>query len=112
MTFRKTAAIVAALTVPFAAPAAFAHPGTAAHTHIMTTPIAGVRSNHWFDYRSDVEEAEIELKKDLDDAKTRQDRREAFQEYDRELADARHDYVKEAREEGLLRGRVIVGDGR
>ena len=112
MIIKKTAAAATALAIAVTAPVAIAHPGAEAHVDIMTQPIAGLHSNHWYDYRSDVEEAEIELRKDLRRAKTAQDRREARREYNRELADAKHDYMKEARENGLLRGRVIVGEGR
>jgi hypothetical protein len=89
-----------------------AHPGTQAHSHILQAPIAGVRNNYWYDYRSDVEEAENELRKDLRRAKTAQDRREAWGEYNRELIDARKDYRKEMVERGYIqrrRGEVTVG---
>jgi hypothetical protein len=88
-----------------------AHPGPQRHAHTLETPIAGVRNNLWYDYRSDLEEAENELRKDLRRAKTSQDRREAYAEYDNELIDARKDYTKEMREKGYLsRGRVDVLD--
>lgn len=88
-----------------------AHPGQQAHAHTLDAPIAGIRNNHWYDYRSDLEEAEIELGKDLRRAKTAQDRREAYAEYDNELYDARKDYTKEMRERGYLRrGNVEVLD--
>jgi uncharacterized membrane protein YqiK len=87
-----------------------AHPGPQ-HAHVLEAPIAGVRNNYWYDYRSDLEEAEIELRKDLRRAKTAQDRREAYNEYDRELIDARKDYTQEMRERGYLRrGNVEVLD--
>jgi hypothetical protein len=88
-----------------------AHHGQQAHAHTLDAPIAGVRNNYWYDYRSDLEEAEIELRKDLRRAKTAQDRREAYAEYDNELHDARKDYTKEMRERGYLRrGNVEVLD--
>jgi hypothetical protein len=88
-----------------------AHPGSRAHPHVLASPIAGERNNYWYDYRSDLEEAEIELRKDLKRAKTAQDRREAYAEYDRELVDARKDYTQEMRERGYLRrGNVEVLD--
>jgi hypothetical protein len=89
-----------------------AHPGPHAHSKILTSPMAGVRNNYWYDYRSDVEEAENELRKDLRRAKTAQDKREAWAEYERELVDARKDYRKEMVERGYIlrpRGEVIVG---
>jgi hypothetical protein len=88
-----------------------AHPGSQNHASVLDAPIAGVRNNYWYDYRSDLEEAEIELRKDLKRAKTAQDRREAYNEYDRELVDARKDYRQEMRERGYLRrGNVEVLD--
>ena len=58
-----------------------AHPGPEAHNHILTAPIAGKRNNYWFDYKSDIEEAESELESDLRRAKTAQDEREARAEF-------------------------------
>lgn len=88
-----------------------AHPGPESHVRVFDAPIGGVRNNHWYDYRSDLEEAENELRKDLRRAKTAQDRREAHAEYDRELYDARKDYTQEMVEGGYLRrGQVEVLD--
>ncbi len=105
------ALLLVAIAGLFFAQRASAHPGSAQHVHILQQPIAGVRNNYWYDYRSDVEEAEIELRKDLRRAKTAQDKREAWQEYNRELRDATHDYRKEMVEKGyvLRRGEVTVG---
>jgi hypothetical protein len=100
-------ALAAAL---FAAKDVSAHPGHAKHIRILDRPYAGVRNNYWYDYRSDVEEAENEYRKDMRRAKTAQDRREAWQEYNRELLDAKSDYRKEMAEKGYLRrGEVTVG---
>jgi hypothetical protein len=55
-----------------------AHPSPHVHAQVLERPIAGVRNDYWYDYRSDVEEAEIELHKDLRRAKTAQDKREAW----------------------------------
>ena len=80
--------------------------------YILDTPIAGIRNNYWYDYRSDIEEAESELRKDLLRAKTRQDKREAWAEYNRELRDARSDYRKEMIEKGyILRRGVVTVEG-
>lgn len=90
-----------------------AHPGQEEHVHILTQPLAGVRNNYWYDYKSDVEEAEIELRKDLHRAKSARDKREAWAEYNRELRDARADYTKEMVEKRYIlrpRGEVTVGD--
>lgn len=86
------------------------HPGPGSHARIMKAPYAGVRNNYWYDYQSDVLEAENELRKDLRRAKTAQDRREAWAEYNGEIKDARKDYAKEMVERGYIRrGRVTVG---
>jgi hypothetical protein len=90
---------------------AYAHPGPEHHADIMTQPIAGVRNNFWYDYKSDVEEAESELASDLRRADTAQDRREAWAEYKQELRDARKDYRKEMIERGYVkRGEVTLID--
>jgi hypothetical protein len=114
--WRKRAPLIAAagLAVVLAASWAWqanAHPGHAAHAEILKAPIAGVRNNYWYDYKSDIDEAENELRKDLRRAKSNQDKREAWAEYNRELKDARSDYRKEMVEKGyiLRRGEVIVG---
>ena len=108
---RATGFIIGAVLVVVSTYPALAHPGSATHVHIMKKPFAGVYNNYWYDYRSDVEEAENELRKDLRRAKTAQDRREAWAEYNQELRDARKDYAKEMRERGFAipRGDVIVG---
>ncbi|MGYP003380697195 len=91
---------------------ASAHPGHSNHADILDSPIAGVRNNYWYDYRSDIEEAESELRKDLRRAKSRQDNREAWAEYNRELRDARSDYRKEMIEKGyILRRGVVTVEG-
>lgn len=87
---------------------AAAHPGTKATGVILDGPIAGVRNNYWYDYRSDIEEAQSELRKDLRRAKSYQDEREAWAEYRRELRDARSDYRKEMIEKGYIRRRAVV----
>lgn len=116
--WRKRAPILGIAVLALVAAAGWAvtaraHPGTSQHVHILEAPLAGVRNNYWYDYRSDVEEAENELRKDLRRAKSRQDKREAWAEYNRELRDARSDYTKEMVERGYIlrpRGEVIVGD--
>ncbi|MFC4292529.1 hypothetical protein ACFOWX_08900 [Sphingorhabdus arenilitoris] len=110
---RKTIAIapILGLAIAFGASTPVqAHPGHQRHAHILKAPLAGVRNNYWYDYQSDVLEAENELRKDLRRAKTTQDRREAWEEYNREIKDARHDYTKEMAERGYIRpGQVTVG---
>lgn len=96
-------------TLPFGAAAVQAHDGTGAYETVLKAPIAGVRNNYWYDYRSDIEEAESELRKDLRRARKASDRREAYAEYNRELFDARKDYRQEMVEKGYARrGEVIV----
>jgi hypothetical protein len=92
----------------FATREAAAHPATQANGAILDRPIAGVRNNYWYDYRSDIEEAQSELRKDLRRAKSDQDEREAWAEYRRELRDARSDYRKEMIEKGYIRRRGVV----
>lgn len=107
---RMATLAVCALLVPIT-PAMAGHDGPGAYESVLRAPIAGVRNNYWFDYRSDIEEAESELRKDLRRAKKASDRREAYAEYNRELADARSDYRKEMVEKGYVRrGEVIVED--
>lgn len=104
-------AISGALTIGGTAATVAAHPGATPHAAVLDAPIAGVRNDYWYDYRSDLEEAENELRKDLRRAKTAQDRREAHAEYNRELFDARKDYSQEMVEKGYLRrGQVDVLD--
>jgi hypothetical protein len=105
-------ATLAALLAAGWAIKANAHDGAAQHVHILNAPLAGVRNNYWYDYRSDIEEADNELRKDLRRAKTDQDLREAWAEYNQELRDARKDYTKEMVERGYIlrpRGEVVVG---
>lgn len=83
------------------------HRGT--HEQILTQPIAGVENNYWFDYVTDIREAEHELKKDLARATDDEDRRDAMEEYRNEIADANKDYKKEMKEKGYNVGRVTVG---
>jgi hypothetical protein len=116
--WRKRVPLVAAVAVAVVLAAgiaikANAHPGRENHVHVLSKPLAGVVNNYWYDYRSDIEEADNELRKDLRRAKTEQDRREAWAEYNQELRDARKDYTQEMVEKGYItrrRGEVIVGD--
>ncbi len=94
----------------FAGYPAFAHPShDVDHEPIRTQPIGNVRNNFWFDYISDVQEAEHELRKDLRRATDDEDRNDARSEYRAEIADANKDYVKEMRERGYRVGRVTIG---
>jgi hypothetical protein len=102
---------VAGMFLAFSIPQnAYARPGGQNHIHILKQPVAGVFNNYWYDYKSDVDEAENELRKDLRRAKTTQDKREVWAEYNNELKDARHDYTEEMAERGYIsRAKVTVG---
>ena len=66
--------------------------------------LRGMRNNYWYDYRSDLEEAESELGKDLRRAKTAQDRREAYAEYDQRTLSTRARIIRrKCVERGYLR---------
>ncbi|QUL38070.1 hypothetical protein [Erythrobacter sp. JK5] len=54
----------------------------------------------WLDYKTDISEAKRELRSDLRRATDEEDRRDAYAEYRREIADARYDYSKEMNERG------------
>jgi hypothetical protein len=76
-------------------------------------PVFSDSNHHYLDYKTDLSEARRELRSDLrraDDAASRED---AWAEYHREVADARHDFRKEMAERGVVvRGipRVTVED--
>lgn len=112
MTIRiMTLALAGLATAGLPLTAAAAHQsGYGTHQKILTRPIADVENNYWFDYLSDIREAEHELKKDLKRATDEEDRREAHEEYRAEIADANKDYKKEMRERGYRVGRVTVGE--
>ncbi|MEM9501046.1 MAG: hypothetical protein AAF941_04295 [Pseudomonadota bacterium] len=54
----------------------------------------------WLDFKTDISEAKRELRSDLRRATDEEDRRDAYAEYRREIADARYDYRKEMNERG------------
>ncbi len=76
---------------------------------IVQSPIGGVRNARWFDYRTNVGEAQKELTRDLRHASDMEDRRDAWEEYASELKAERTHYVKEMRERGYRYGTVRVG---
>ena len=76
---------------------------------IRAKPIAGVYNKYWYNYRSDVMEAEKELGSDLRRATDREDRWDAWDEWQTEVVDADKDYVKVMRKKGYRSGRVTVG---
>lgn len=74
---------------------------------ILTSPIAGITNSRWFDYRSDVLEAQKELHSDLRLASDLEDRRDAWEEYAHELKHERIDYIKDMARKGYRQGYVI-----
>ena len=96
------------LLIAAAATAVIATPSLAKDRH--TVPVYSDYNPYYLDYKTDISEAKRELRKDLaraDDAASRED---AWAEYRREVADARHDFRKEMLERGMIvrNGRVTV----
>lgn len=80
-----------------------------AGTTFATAAQAGLRygvytdsNSHYLDYKTDLSEARRELRSDLSRANDEGDRIDAWAEYRREIADARHDFAKEMAERGVL----------
>lgn len=74
---------------------------------ILVAPIAGIKNSRWFDYRSDVLEAQKELHSDLGRASDIEDRRDAWEEYAHELKNERREYVRYMAKKGYRQGTVI-----
>jgi hypothetical protein len=108
MRIQFTALGMAAL---IAAPATAYDAGGYSDADLLSEPIAGVENDYWFDYISDITEAEQELQSDLARATDPEDQNDAWDEYHSELADARSDYAGEMAERGYREGRVILGTG-
>ena len=98
---RPTILIAALIAAPLSA---------AVPTYVPEPAVLEDHNSYWLDYKTDVSEAERELRKDLRRAKKPSDRREAWAEYHHELADARKDFRKEMREKGYAVGQVFVED--
>lgn len=81
-----------------------------------TYPVYSDSNPRYLDYKTDLSEARRELRNDLRNANDAADRVDAWAEYRREVADARHDFRKEMAERGVivtnraLSGNVRVGD--
>lgn len=75
---------------------------------IIRAPIAGIKNHFWFDYRTNVGEAEKELASDLRRASDTEDMRDAWDEYRHELSHSRRHYVKEMAERGYRQGIVEI----
>lgn len=74
---------------------------------IIQSPIAGIKNSRWFDYRSDILEAQKELNSDLAGASDLEDRRDAWEEYAHELKHERIDYIEDMAEQGYRQGYVV-----
>ena len=74
---------------------------------ILSAPIAGIENSRWFDYRGNVNEAQKELHSDLRGASDVEDRRDAWEEYARELKDERVDYIEDMAKKGDRQGYVV-----
>lgn len=96
------AAVFAAMT---AAPAAFAgsDQGRDKYEGVFDDSNA-----HYLDYKTDLSEARRELKNDLEGASSDADRAEVISEFEREIADAENDFIKEMAEDGVVLRRGIV----
>ncbi|MBV7266445.1 hypothetical protein [Erythrobacter ani] len=88
---------MAALIVPATA---IAHPIIVERDRGLPIAPNNDSNSYWLDYKTDISEAKRELASDLRRATDREDRREAHEEYRREIADARYDYRKEMWERG------------
>ena len=97
-------ALAGATTAP-----AIAHVGDQSHAVVRAEPIAGVYNKYWYNYLTDVLEADKELKSDLNRATDEEDKRDAWEEYEHELVDADKDYVEEMRDRNYRVGRVTIG---
>lgn len=81
-----------------------------------TYPVFSDSNPRYLDYKTDLSEARRELRNDLRRADDQGDRIDAWAEYRREVADARHDFRKEMAERGVvitnrrLNGSVRIGD--
>jgi hypothetical protein len=83
---------------------------TAAHADLRYGVYSDSNS-HYLDYKTDLSEARRELRGDLARANDEGDRIDAWAEYRREVADARHDFAKEMAERDVRvnrRGTVTV----
>lgn len=65
-------------------------------------------NSHYLDYKTDLSEARRELKNDLEGADSPADRAEVINEFEREVADAESDFIKEMAEDGIVLRRGIV----
>lgn len=112
MKLTKTTLVIAAGLIASAAQAAATMSFEEAYARneeklILTSPIAGIENNLWFDYLIDVTEAQKEVANDLRRASDLEDIRDAWEEYGEELREEREDYIEEMAERGYRSGTVI-----
>ena len=94
-------AVIAGVLAPVALPASVsAHPIIVERDRGLRISPNNDSNKWWVDYKTDISEAKRELRSDLRRATDAEDRRDAHEEYRREIADARHDYRKEMAERG------------
>lgn len=74
---------------------------TAAQADVTRGGVYSESNSHYLDYKTDLSEARRELRSDLARANDKADRVDAWAEYRREVADARHDFEKEMAERGI-----------
>jgi len=109
----KILPLIALATAGAASAAAMLHEEEVARAEerlILTSPIAGIENNLWFDYRIDVAEAQKELTSDLRRASDIEDQRDAWEEYAHELKHEREDYIHDMAKRGYRQGTIYFRD--
>lgn len=113
----KTTTLIPLIAIGLAGTAAAALPplyeeqmARAEEARIIKSPIAGIRNSRWFDYRTDIGEAEKELAGDLRSVSDLEDRRDAWEEYAHELKHEREEYIEYMAKRGYRYGTVIWDD--
>jgi hypothetical protein len=100
---------VTRVTPPEARKPLAAHVSQESHVEIRKDPIADQYDKHWYNYLTDILEADKELKSDLRRATDAEDTRDAREKYENELVDADKDYVEEMWDRNFRVGRVTLG---
>ncbi len=93
---------IVALTIAGVALAAAPAASAGTRSAIRAGAIYSEHNPHYLDYQTDLSEARRELRSDLARANDHGDRLDAWAEYRREVADARHDFAKEMAERGVI----------
>ncbi|AXB76832.1 hypothetical protein [Novosphingobium sp. P6W] len=99
------AAVLAATAIPTVAiavvPAMYEERvARAEEDRIIQSPIGGIQTKYWFNYRANVNETQKELTSDLRGASDIEDQRDAWEEYGSELRHERGTYVKAMAKKG------------